>query len=63
MEHHLLDYLHRSLRNYDINIHIHVNVEIAKKIAVTPEDKYERLLEENPLLQDFKNAFSLMLKH
>ena len=54
MEHHLLDYLHRSLRNYDINI--------AKKIAVTPEDKYERLLEENPLLQDFKNAFSLMLK-
>ena len=59
MEHHLLDYLHRSLRNYDINIQINVN---AKKIAVTPEDKYERLLEENPLLQDFKNAFSLMLK-
>jgi DNA polymerase III, subunits gamma and tau len=62
MEHHLLDYLHRSLRNYDINIQINVNEEIAKKIAVTPEDKYERLLEENPLLQDFKNAFSLMLK-
>ena len=62
MEHHLLDYLHRSLCNYDINIQINVNEEIAKKIAVTPEDKYERLLEENPLLQDFKNAFSLMLK-
>ena len=62
MEHHLLGYLHRSLRNYDINIQINVNEEIAKKIAVTPEDKYERLLEENPLLQDFKNAFSLMLK-
>ena len=56
MEHHLLGYLHRSLRNYDINIQINVNEEIAKKIAVTPEDKYERLL------QDFKNAFSLMLK-
>ena len=41
MEHHLLDYLHRSLRNYDINIQINVNEEIAKKIAVTPEDKYE----------------------
>ena len=62
MEYHLLDYLHRSLRNYDINIQINVNEEIAKKIAVTPEDKYERLLEENPLLQDFRNTFGLMLK-
>ena len=62
IEHHLMYYLHRSLRNYDMNIQIKVNEEIAKKIAVSPEDKYERLLEENPLLQDFRNAFSLMLK-
>ena len=36
IEHHLLDYLHRSLRNYDMNIQIKVNEEIAKKIAVSP---------------------------
>ena len=39
-----------------------MNEEIAKKIAVTPEDKYERLLEENSLLQDFRKTFGLLIK-
>ena len=62
MEHKLLDYLHKSLQNYDLTIEISVNEEIAKRIVVTPEDKYEKLLEENPILQEFRRAFELNLK-
>ena len=62
MEHKLLNYLHKSLQNYDLTIEISVNEEIAKRIVVTPEDKYEKLLEENPILQEFRRAFELNLK-
>ena len=62
MEHKLLNYLHKSLQNYDLTIEISVNEEIAKRIVVTPEDNYEKLLEENPILQEFRRAFELNLK-
>ena len=54
--------MHKSLQNYDLTIEISVNEEIAKRIVVTPEDKYEKLLEENPILQEFRRAFELNLK-
>ena len=59
METHLLGYLHRLLRNYDLRLEIDVNEELAKKILITPEEKYSKLLEENPNLQLFRNVFSL----
>ncbi|AVM51429.1 hypothetical protein C4H12_02960 [Capnocytophaga sp. oral taxon 878] len=62
MESKLLGYLHKALRNYDISLQLSVNEEISKKILVTPEEKYNKLLEENPLLQDFRTAFGLQLK-
>ena len=61
MEPKLLAYLHKQLRNYDLKIEIQVNEEISKRILVTPEEKYNRLLQLNPLLQDFRNAFSLTI--
>lgn len=61
MEPKLLAYLHKQLRNYDLKIEIQVNEEISKRILVTPEEKYNRLLQLNPLLQDFRNAFSLAI--
>ena len=57
----VIDYLHKQLRNYDLKIEIQVNEEISKRILVTPEEKYNRLLQLNPLLQDFRNAFSLAI--
>ena len=61
METHLLGYLHRLLRNYDLRLEIDVNEELAKKILITPEEKYSKLLEENPNLQLFRNVFSLSI--
>ena len=58
----LLGYLHKVLRNYELSLQVNVNEEISKKILVTPEEKYSRLLEENPLLQDFRIAFGLTLR-
>ncbi|GIJ94163.1 hypothetical protein CAPN002_13810 [Capnocytophaga stomatis] len=57
----LLDYLRKSLRNYDISLKLIKNEELAKKILVTPDDKYEKLLEINPLLKEFREAFNLNL--
>lgn len=58
----LLNFLRKSLRNYEINLEIIVNETLSKKIIITPEDKYERLLEINPLLKDFRTAFDLSLR-
>lgn len=55
----LLGYLRGMLHNYDISIEIEVNEAIESKKAFTPEDKYHRLKEINPLLEDFKKAFDL----
>ncbi|MDO4228741.1 MAG: DNA polymerase III subunit gamma/tau [Capnocytophaga sp.] len=57
----ILGYLHRALRNYDILLEVTENEEIAKRILVTPEDKYERLLELNPLLKEFRKELDLNL--
>lgn len=57
----ILGYLHRALRNYDISLEVTENEEIAKKILITPEDKYERLVELNPLLKDFRRELDLNL--
>lgn len=57
----LLAYLRKSLHNYDISLEVVVNEEIVKKFLITPEDKYERLLEINPQLNDFRKAFDLTI--
>ena len=40
----LLQFLRKSLKNYDISLVIEVNEEMQKKFAYTPEEKYEKLL-------------------
>lgn len=55
----LLGYLRGMLHNHDIQIKIEVNESIENKKAFTPEDKFQRLKEINPLLEDFKKAFDL----
>lgn len=55
----LLGYLRKMLKNYDIVLDVVVNEIVAKKFLVTPEDKYEKLIELNPLLKDFRKTFDL----
>lgn len=62
MESKLLGYLHRALKNYDLSLTVKVNEMVAKKMLITPEEKYSQLLSENPLLQDFIQTFNLTIK-
>ncbi|MFJ1322582.1 DNA polymerase III subunit gamma/tau [Capnocytophaga canis] len=57
----LLGFLRKSLSNYDISLNIIENEEIIHKIRVTPDEKFARLVELNPLLQDFKRTLDLKL--
>ncbi len=55
----LLRFLREKLNNYGISIVIHVNETVAKKFAYTPQEKYEKLKEKNPLIETLKNTFGL----
>lgn len=61
LENQLLRYLHGNLHNHDIKIQIIVNEKIEEQKAFTLEDKYNKLLQINPMLDDFKRFFELDL--
>ena len=60
-QHSLLEYLKRKLNNYDIDLSIKVNEQSAKKFAFTPREKYEKMLETNPQLENLLKTFDLDL--
>jgi len=53
----LMTYLKEQLNNYEITLKITVNETTAKKFAFTPEEKYEKLREKNPLIDLLRNEF------
>ncbi len=55
----LLQYLFKKLQNYSIDVDITVNEEASKKYAFTPQDKYEKLKEKNPLIDKLRSSFDL----
>ena len=57
----LLEFLKRKLSNYDIVIEIKVNEEVQRKYAYTPQEKYEKLREQNPELDILRQTFDLQL--
>jgi len=57
----LLGYLRGHLHNHDINIEVLVNENVKSKVAFTAQDKYNRLNEINPHLEDLKKIFDLDL--
>ena len=57
----LLAYLKRKLKNYDLSLHIDVNEETAKKFIFTPQEKYEKLREVNPVIDLLRREFDLDL--
>ena len=54
-----LQYIYKELDNYKIELVIKVNEEVSKKYAFTPQDKYEKLREKNPLIDKLRSEFDL----
>jgi len=57
----LMNFLREKLNNYGIAITVHLNEAIEKKFAYTPDEKYKKLKEKNPLLEKLRQAFELEL--
>jgi len=57
----MLDYLKEQLNNFAITLQITVNEETSKKFAFTPEEKYEKLREKNPVIDLLRQEFDLDL--
>ncbi len=55
----LMQFLRKSLNNYDISLNIDINEEIQKKFAYTPDEKYEKLKEINPNIELLRSLFDL----
>ncbi|SDR73948.1 DNA polymerase III subunit gamma/tau [Gramella sp. MAR_2010_147] len=58
-ENRLMAYLKAHLRNTHIRLHIHVDEATSRKYAFTPQEKYEKLKEANPLLDKLRATFDL----
>ena len=57
----LMAFLKKTLKNYDLELDISVNEEIAKKYAFTTQEKYEKLKEKNPNIELLRQKFGLDL--
>ncbi|GMN11849.1 hypothetical protein MTsPCn9_11830 [Croceitalea sp. MTPC9] len=57
----MLNYLKENLNNYSISLQITVNEETSKKFVFTPEEKYQKLKEKNPVIDLLRKEFDLDL--
>ncbi|MCG2460449.1 DNA polymerase III subunit gamma/tau [Flavobacteriaceae bacterium F89] len=57
----LMVYLKEKLNNHSIKLKITVNEDTAKKFAFTPQEKYEKLREKNPVIDKLRQEFDLDL--
>ncbi len=55
----LLKFIRERINNYGLAIHIKVSETVEKKFAYTPQEKYAKLREKNPLLDKLKQTFGL----
>ena len=55
----LMEYLRKTLKNYDLKLDIRVNEEVSKKYAYTTVEKYEKLKEKNPNIEILRKTFGL----
>lgn len=55
----LLRFIKAEIQNTDINLNINVNREATKNYAFTPREKYEKLKEKNPLVEELRKTFDL----
>lgn len=57
----LLGFIKKKLNNYNIDLAIEVNEEVAKKYAYTTREKFDKLNQKNPLLDTLRQTFDLDL--
>lgn len=55
----LMEYLKKNLNNFHIELYITINENAEKQYAFTPQDKYEKLREKNPLIDKLRIEFDL----
>lgn len=55
----LLQFLRKQLLNDHLNLRVHVDAKVEKKFVYTAEDKYQELVQKNPLVETFKKNFNL----
>ncbi|HXJ98513.1 MAG TPA: DNA polymerase III subunit gamma/tau [Gelidibacter sp.] len=55
----LMEHLKKTLRNFDLSLHINVNEQVAKQYAFSPHEKYEKLKEKNPNIELLRITFGL----
>ncbi len=47
------------MKNFEIDLNISVNETAEKQYAYTPQEKYEKLKEKNPLIEKLRKEFDL----
>jgi len=57
----LMKHLRESLNNYGIALEVILNETVEKKFAYTPQEKYNKLKEKNPMIEKLKDSFQLDL--
>lgn len=55
----ILNYLREKLQNYEISFELNYNETDEKNYIYTPQEKFEKLLEINPLLGEFRKTLHL----
>ncbi|MBV1924810.1 MAG: DNA polymerase III subunit gamma/tau [Flavobacteriaceae bacterium] len=55
----LMQFLRKALNNYEIDLAIEVNETAIKKYAYTTQEKFEKLMEKNPLIDTLRKEFDL----
>lgn len=55
----LLRFLRERLNNYGLSITLTVNETVEKKFAYTPQEKFAKLKEKNPLIDKLRTTFGL----
>jgi len=58
-QHPLMEFLRKSLRNYDLKLDISVNEEVSKKYVYTTLEKFEKLKEKNSNIELLRKTFGL----
>ncbi|WP_432410569.1 DNA polymerase III subunit gamma/tau [Rasiella sp. SM2506] len=57
--HKLLGFLREQLNNYNVDLSIEVNEAEIKRYAYTSKEKFEKLMEKNPLIDKLRQEFDL----
>lgn len=57
----LVHFLREKLNNYGIDIQVELNEAISKKFAYTPQEKFNKLKEKNPMIDKLRQTFELDL--